>query len=56
MLVGSNKGVFLLVVDFWHMKPECWPGATKGEFNLARRKKRFCMKISDKKFFIYKYV
>ena len=26
MLVGSSwqqKGVFLLVVDFWHMKPEC---------------------------------
>ena len=42
ILIGSNrqrKGVFLLVVDFWLMKPECWPGATKGEFNLARRKK-----------------
>ena len=42
MLVGSNrqqKGVFLLVVDFWHVKPEYWPGATKGEFSLARRKK-----------------
>jgi len=43
ILVGNSrqqKGVFLLVVDFWFMKPKCWPGATKGEFNLARRKKR----------------
>jgi len=42
ILVGNSrqqKGVFLLVIDFWYMKPEYWPGATKGEFNLARRKK-----------------
>ena len=41
ILIGSSrqrKGVFLLVVDFWLMKSECWP--TKGEFYLARRKKR----------------
>jgi len=45
ILVGSSrqrKGVFLLV-DFWLMKPKCWPGATKGEFNLARRKKRISL-------------
>jgi len=42
ILVGNSrqqKGVLLLVIDFWYMKPEYWPGATKGEFNLARRKK-----------------
>jgi len=29
MLIGNSwqqKGVFLLVVEFWHMKLECWPG------------------------------
>jgi len=47
ILVGSSrqrKGVFLLIVDFWFMKPEFWPGATKGEFNLARRKKRISLR------------
>jgi len=47
MLVGSNRQqqrIFLLVVDFWYVKPEYWPGATKGEFNLARRKKKIHMK------------
>jgi len=48
ILVGSSrqrKGIFLLVVDFWLTKPEYWPGATKGEFNLARRKKRISLRI-----------
>jgi len=34
ILVGSNrqqKGVFLLVVNFWHMKPKYWPGAMKSQ-------------------------
>jgi len=47
ILVGSSrqqKGVFFLVVDFWLMKPKCWSGATKGEFNLARRKKRISLR------------
>jgi len=47
MLAGSSwqeKGAFLLVVDFWHLKSEYWPGTTKGEFNLARRKKRICVR------------
>ena len=52
ILVGSSrqqKGVFLLVVDFWLMKPEFWPGATKGEFNLARRKKCiYCKSIRNR--------
>jgi len=29
MLIGNSwqqKGVFLLVVEFWHMKLECCPG------------------------------
>jgi len=38
MISPQQKGVFLLAVDFW-LKPEYWPGATKGRFNLARRKK-----------------
>ncbi|KYM80042.1 hypothetical protein ALC53_09568 [Atta colombica] len=49
MLIGNSwqqKEVFLLVVEFWHMKLECWPGVTKGEFNLARRKKSiYCKNI-----------
>jgi len=42
--VGS-KIEFLLVVDFWLMKPKCWPGATKDEFNLARRQKRISFRV-----------
>jgi len=46
MIAGNSrqqKGVFLLVVDFWHIEPEYWPGTTRGEFNLVRRKKRICI-------------
>ena len=40
----QQKGVFLLVVDFWHIKPEYWPGAMKSKINLAKRKKRICVR------------
>ena len=37
----QQKGVFLLIVVFWHMKPEYWPEATKGEFNLEQKKDEY---------------
>jgi len=51
MLIGNNgkKEYFsLLSISGQDKKPECWPGATKGEFNLARRKKStYCKSIVE---------
>jgi len=35
----NKKKYFFLLSIPGYVKPEYWPGATKGEFNLARRKK-----------------
>jgi len=35
----QQKEYFSLLSNSGYVKPEYWPGATKGESNLARRKK-----------------
>jgi len=37
---AAKKSIFL-VVDFWHMKLECWAGTTKSEVQSDHKKEEY---------------